>query len=168
MRLHRLVAWIGRWKTATNNITEQIHHVRLLGYIYYFYLMKRDIALIKDLLCHLENSDTIFTEILLENYSPFPNYPDEVVSYHLELLFEAEYVTGLFVVTNDVHKMDWSETKLTWQGHEFLSLLKNKEVINKITSLSKDGLSSMSLGVLKDVAKKLIESKAEKLLGLSK
>jgi hypothetical protein len=142
--------------------------VSLLGYICYFYSMKRDITLIKELLCYFENSDTIFTEILLEKYSPFPNYSDEAVSYHLELLFEAEYVTGHFVVTNDFHRMDWGEVKLTWQGHEFLSLLKNKEVINKITSLSKDGLTSMSFSVLKDVAKKLIESKAEKLLGLSK
>ncbi|WP_259066495.1 DUF2513 domain-containing protein [Mucilaginibacter sp. X4EP1] len=130
--------------------------------------MKRDITIIKDLLCYLENSDTVFTEILLENYSPFPNYPDEVVSYHLELLFEASYVVGHFVVENDAHIMDWGEIKLTWQGHEFLSLLKDKEILNKITSLSKDGLTTMSFSALKDVAKKLIESKAEKLLGLSK
>jgi hypothetical protein len=130
--------------------------------------MKRDIKLIKEILCYLEASETVYTEILLESYSPFPSYQDEVISYHIELMFEADYIKGHFVVENDVHIMDWGELKLTWQGHEFLSLLKDKEVLNKITSLSKEGLSSMSFAVLKDIAKKLIESKAEALLGLSK
>jgi len=34
-------------------------------------------------------------------------------------------------------------------------------------SLSKEGLTTMSFGVLKDIAKKIIESKADRLLGLS-
>ena len=63
--------------------------------------------------------------------------------------------------------MDWGELKPTWDGYEFWSLLEDKQVINKIISLSKEGLTTMSFGVLKDIAKKIIESKADRLLGLS-
>ena len=63
--------------------------------------------------------------------------------------------------------MDWGELKPTWDGYEFWSLLEDKQVINKIMSLSKEGLTTMSFGVLKDIAKKIIESKADRLLGLS-
>ncbi len=125
--------------------------------------MKRDINLVKKLLCYFEDSETIYTEILLEQYSPFPDYTDDVISYHIELMIEGGYLQGHFIVQNDAHIM----LQLTWDGHEFLSLLKDKEVINKIMSVSKEGLNTMSFGVLKDIAKKLIESKAERLLGLS-
>jgi Hypothetical protein (DUF2513) len=130
--------------------------------------MKRDIDLVKKILCHLEDSDTVYTEILLESYSPFPDYTDDVVSYHLTLMHEAGYIQGHIAIENDAHIVDWGELQLTWHGHEFLSILKDKEVLNKLASISNDGLTSMSFSVIKEIAKKLIENKAEKLLGLSK
>jgi len=115
----------------------------------------------------LESSDEIITEILLEHYSPFKNHDDKAVTYHICLLHEAGYISGgVFISGDDGSNMDFATLQLTWEGHEFLEILKDKEVLNQIISLNEKGLKSMSFDVIKDIAKKLIETKAKKLLGL--
>jgi hypothetical protein len=128
--------------------------------------MKRHINLVKDILSFLEDSDSIVTEIMLENYSPFPTYTDYLVTYHVFLLHEAGYITGGVFMDDYDCNMNFATLQLTWQGHEFLAVLKDKEIINRIISLNKKGFANMSFDVIKDVAKKLIETKAEKLLGI--
>lgn len=128
--------------------------------------MKRDINLVKEILLHIESSEFASASIDVNLSPTFPNFTGIQVTYHLELLTEAGYLKGDVLKAEGSDKLFWADVELTWAGHEFLDILKDKEVINKVMSLSKNGITSLSFDLIKDVAKKLIETKAEKFLGL--
>lgn len=129
--------------------------------------MKRDINLVKEILLIIEDSPTIQTSIDLSDSSPINGYDTLQISYHLRLLHEAGYIKGNMILPEGTEVYYIAFLEMTWAGHEFLQILKDKEILSKITKLSKDGITNLSFDLVKDIAKKLIQTKAEKYLGIS-
>jgi Hypothetical protein (DUF2513) len=129
--------------------------------------MKRDLNLVKEILLYIENSEHIRTTIDLQEEPPIIGYTLLNIGFHLKLMEAASYIKGDLIEAEGMEGCIMAFVEMTWEGHEFLQILKDKETISKIMSMSKDGITNLSFDLIKSIAKKLIETKAEKYLGIS-
>ena len=119
--------------------------------------MKRDMDLIRKLLILIENNDDIKELVVPEDWNR------EEVAYHLKILDQVGYVENNTKWAGN--KPMWLMASLTWDGHEFLSSIKNNTIWErtkceiKKTSLE---LGTIPLNVLKEFATRQIKD----LLGL--
>jgi len=101
--------------------------------------MKRELKLVKLILEKIEEDEELKPkEIILDDYS------QEQISYHVNLLEEADYLT-IFTETNNIPYV----SHLTWDGHEFLDGLRNDTVMNKVKQKFGDNLSFIPFETLK-------------------
>jgi hypothetical protein len=122
--------------------------------------MKRDMDLVRDLLFHIEAdplldgrrwmSPATAEEVGVSDHSK------EEVDYHLCLLIDAGLLNGKTSQGMPVF------CKLTWEGHEFLDNIRDQDVWSR-TKKRIEGLPSVALGVIVDIAK----AEIRKRLGLS-
>ena len=110
--------------------------------------MKRDWDTIREILTTLENN-TSSNNIQL---SDFPSQEAENISYHVELLLEANLVDGEMDEILGREPSDFDISRLTWNGHEFLDSINNDTVWNKTKkSFASNGIS-MTIELIKSVA----------------
>lgn len=83
--------------------------------------MKRNVDLIRWILQRLEDTrpDASWSGRDLEKF------PQEEVSYHIKLLYEAEMIDAEPIKENG--SVTWKATGLRWKGHEFLDVARDKE-----------------------------------------
>ena len=116
--------------------------------------MKRDMNLIRLLLKALEDRENTTLGLKCPD-----NCPREKFEYHLDLLWEAGFITGEHQPT--AH-LGYDCLVLTWNGHDFLDAIRSDQVwtqvMKKITELG--GKASL------EVMKELAISECKTLLGL--
>jgi hypothetical protein len=119
--------------------------------------MKRDMDLIREILLWIE-SDPKFNGTnwvgleKTDNLSGLGDHSFEEIAYHLTMLVEAGFVRGNIGMEMPVI------SKLTWNGHEFLDDIKDKNIWEN-TKKRVAGLSGVALSVVAEIAKAEIKKK---------
>ncbi len=78
--------------------------------------MKRDLQLVRKILIHFEEKENWAHE---ENIK-IQDYDDKLISYHIDIMFEAGLLNGEPSKTSTGRIFDVLPFRLTWEGHEFL------------------------------------------------
>ena len=111
--------------------------------------MKRDWDIIREILIRLEEATSEDDCLRLSN---FPQERAQEISYHVELLMEAGLINGQLAKTLGPGPYDFFAERLTWNGHEFLDVIKNDTIWQKTkSSFVAKGLS-MTFDLVKSVA----------------
>ena len=108
--------------------------------------MKRDLNLIRSVLLIVEEAETpMDTKAIVVD-----GHTEDEIEYHINLLMEAGYLTGIAVHSyGDLYH--WLSTRLTWEGHEFLDAARSDTVWAKTTSTISQQVGSTSLEIVKAV-----------------
>ncbi|WP_404443478.1 DUF2513 domain-containing protein [Sutcliffiella horikoshii] len=108
--------------------------------------MKRDMELIRTILISIEENNSQMGWIDLD----IPEYEDDMISYHVELLNNAGFIEAVDLSSMDGY--EWKPKKITWNGHEFLDSIKNDTVWNEVKEQVKEKGGNISFEVLKALA----------------
>ena len=108
--------------------------------------MKLDKDLVRDILLAVEAHDEPEGLIALE----INVYSAEMVSYHVRLLDEAGLLDALD--TGGMNCFKWQPTRLTYNGHEFLDIIRDDEVW-KLTKTGAEIVNSSRLGLISELGK---------------
>ena len=78
--------------------------------------MKRDLQLVRGILLHFEEKQNWAYEdpLIIEGYD------EKLVSYHVQIMYEAGLLNGEPTKTNEGRIYDVLPFRLTWEWHEFL------------------------------------------------
>lgn len=124
--------------------------------------MKRDWDTIRKILTTLEDSTSTNSTLQL---SDFPSDEEEKISYHAELLLEADLIDGEMTRTIGRGTNNFYITRLTWNGHEFLDAINNDTVWEKTKkSFATSGIS-MTFELVKSIATDTATSIVKSTLG---
>ena len=108
--------------------------------------MKRDIDLVRTILLAIEEDDCATGHGFIRlNIS---GCPQEKVSYHVELLYEAGLVDA--VNSSTLNNYQWFPKRLTWEGHEFLDSARNKNLWEQAKK-ELEKIGNFSFEVLKQI-----------------
>lgn len=129
--------------------------------------MRRDMDLIRQLLLKLEEEDVppgVRRQMSCHGKGmEIEGYDGYAVGHHLEMLIDA----GLIVVTDsrmhNGHEIYFE--RLSWQGHEFLAAIRDKEIWAQTKDLAKKG-GTEGLGAIWDIAKALGKAELKRRTGL--
>ena len=121
----------------------------------------RDIELVRDMLLKVENdpkmdgrTDFFFSE---PEEMDIVGHSREEFFYHLQLLIRNRFIDG------NAEMIPMVVRGLTWEGHEFVDNIRNKNIWESTKKRVSGLVGSLSLSVVAAVA----EAEAKKLLGLS-
>ncbi len=120
--------------------------------------MKRDMEIIRSILLAIE--ENIDSSII-------DGATEQQVKYHKGLLVEAGLVDGKIIsyMSNATEIPDAVHiNKLTWNGHEFIDLIKQKEIWSTIKTEFKDASFGTVLKVAKDLAEGWANKKVQALI----
>jgi len=102
--------------------------------------MKRDINLVRELLLYFEEITTVSTfEVAggdVQKYFEKKGFSDDQVDYHVALLHDAE----LILASNPQfigQRGFWIVGRLTWKGHEYLEVMRDKSKWKKALAILK-------------------------------
>lgn len=149
--------------------------------------MKRDMDLVRGLLLDIEENQNLHGRWTLDDRSLVGVNGKENLSeirYHLRLLLDANYIEGFDGIGSAKELRDPRQinsdaqsflqqlqgasvtvTRMTWEGHEFLDAVRDKDVWEKTKSqLAKVG--SIGIEGVKAIAKAYVSSKIEQYTGL--
>ena len=115
--------------------------------------MERNLDLIKSILEHFEAKDDWKHEKDLE----VENYDTKIVSYHIQIMYEAGLINGEAITSNTGRIHDVIPFRLTWQGHEFLDNIKDKSRWKKIKNIVISKGGSFSIELVKRLAIRIAE-----------
>lgn len=128
--------------------------------------MQRDMDLMRDILLAVqERTDAEPKEIKIDGH---PN--ENVVTRHIELLHAAKYleIAGNKPTYTSAGKPVYLVKDLTWDGHQFISAIKNDEIWSKLKSeLSAAKLLPAPTEVIKYAAIEIGKSVIKQHLGLA-
>ena len=112
--------------------------------------MKRDMNLIFKILEFFEARDDIS---IIQNMK-IDDYNEQVIKYHLRLMYQANLLVAEEVVSSSTKTriIEVFPFELSWEGHEFLISLRNKNVLNKIKERFGKSFSDVPFTILKEVA----------------
>jgi len=110
--------------------------------------MNRDMDLIRDILLTID-ADPELDGTRWKNFdaSDFPGHSQQEINYHIDLLFEANYIDG-YKTLDPLPAV----SRLTWYGHEFLGSISDPGVWAKVKERMK-GLPTVALSVVFELAK---------------
>jgi hypothetical protein len=108
--------------------------------------MKRDWDVIREILIRLEEATSEDDCLRL---SSFPPERAHEISYHAELLMEADLINGQMSKTLGPGPYDFFAEKLTWNGHEFLDAIRSDTIWQK----TKNSFLSKGLSITFDLVK---------------
>jgi hypothetical protein len=120
--------------------------------------MKRNLELVKLILEHFENKEDWSHEENIIN----EGYDSKLISYHIDLLFEAGLINGEASTSPTGRIYDVLPFRLTWEGHEFLENVKDNFRWKKIKQIIAQKGGNFSFELIKKLAFKLAE---QQLLG---
>lgn len=113
--------------------------------------MKRDLDLTKAILLHFESKE----DWKHEKDFGIEGYDNKIVSYHVQIMYEAGLINGEAVTSDTGRIHDVIPFRLTWGGHEFLDNIRDKSRWNKIKDIVKSKGESFSFELIKSLAIKL-------------
>jgi hypothetical protein len=120
--------------------------------------MKRDLDLIRKILLKVESSDDSPLSVL-----NLDGYEEQTILFHVALLVEAEYMkANISQALSGIYRIS-TPIRLTWEGYEFLDLLRSEGTWAKAKSIIKEKSISISIAILTE----LLKSIAKDALGLS-
>lgn len=119
--------------------------------------MKRDLQLVRKILFYFEEKNNWAGEVKVE----IPNYDDKLVSYHIDIMYEAGLINGEPVLSKEGRIYDVMPFRLTWSGHEFLDNTKGGRW-EKILKKVKEKGGDFTFDTIKKLATKYAE---EQLFG---
>lgn len=125
--------------------------------------MKLNHDCIRDVLKHVEN-DLHFTEMKQSLALSIDGYSHDEVTYTLMLLVDSGYIIGDIRKYND-GAVNVLYKHLTMKGHELLDNIRDDNVW-KTTKEKLSKISSVSIGIINDVAAQVISNILSKQLGL--
>lgn len=118
--------------------------------------MKRDLDLIRDILLKIEESGSEISPLSIEDFLKF-NADPEVISHHLYLLFNADFINvaykePFYDTTN------YFVTTLTMHGCDYLDAVRDVGIWHDVKEKLKAVGGSDALDIIKAVAIKILES----------
>lgn len=122
--------------------------------------MKRDMDLIRSILLDVEERKPAY-----ESWDPKSFFEDKdaaVVAEHMNLLISEGYLTGTVDYTPQSDSCFFSAIDLTWKGHEFLSLSREKHV----WKVAKDKILDAGLAFSMPLLMECLKNVAKKYLNL--
>ncbi len=91
------------------------------------------------------------------------NYSSEVVSYHVMLLEEASLLQAHRIKRGDsTHVEYWRPIRLTWQGYEFLEVIKDETRWNKVKQIM-EKVGGFAYEIAKPIAIDLVKKQISSL-----
>ncbi|QHM55684.1 DUF2513 domain-containing protein [Leuconostoc mesenteroides] len=90
-------------------------------------------------------------------------YDNDTIKYTLLKLSETDYLHSNPLISNNDLR-DFSTGMLTWEGHEFLDTVRDKEVWSKTKAVSSK-LESVSIGMLSRIGTGVINHIIDKTMG---
>ena len=108
--------------------------------------MKRDIDLIRKILFEVEEFEDPWG---LSSDLEIDGYDNQVVSYHVKLLFEAGLLEADDVCEMGSDGYRWWAKSLTWEGHEFLDAARDDSRWNKAKRLVAEKAGGLMFEALK-------------------
>ena len=116
--------------------------------------MKRDMDLIRDILLHVEEDETLTgSRFKTFDSKDFAGHSDDEITYHVDLLFEAGLVDG----SPNLHPLP-AISKLTWQGHEFIAATKDPQIWASVKERLR-GLPDIAMSLIAEIGKAEIKKK---------
>lgn len=119
--------------------------------------MKRDMNLIRQLVFHIEAA----SDQLDSSTIKLPNYGQDEIGYHCELMKEAGLIHADKTTDLDARYSEMMIYRLTWAGHDFLDAAKDDNLWNKVTKRIKDKVTSMAfdglVALLKSAGQHLVD-----------
>ena len=116
--------------------------------------MKRDLDLVRQILLQIEALPA----------GPAAQYrmseiEDPVLLAHLELLIDAGLVNGKIARSHGARGDVISVTGLTWQGHEWVEMVRSQSVWNETKSTLTERASAMTFELTKEVAGRILRAR---------
>jgi len=115
--------------------------------------MKRDMDLIRDILFLYEDGTLIDEK----------KYSNEIIKEHISLLKDAGFIITESFFPPEGGALHYRD-KLSWEGHEFISRIRENEIWNKIKSEFKNASFETIVNVSKQLAEAWAKKKVEKLI----
>src|SRR5437588_12086861 len=110
--------------------------------------VERDMDLIRDILLKVAADPELDgSRFKLFDTSDFEGYSQEEIAYHIDLLFEADFVKGVASLDAPAPAI----SRLTWDGHEFVDIIRDATVWNSVKERIK-GLQSVAISVVAQLA----------------
>jgi len=103
--------------------------------------MKRDLNLLRELLLVIEDADAVLPRQRVELASSVPK-----VQHHLRLLVEAGFVRGVGETSDGSISV-----RLTWQGYEFLELIRDGSIWQRVQSFVRHKGKGLNVAILQAV-----------------
>ena len=116
--------------------------------------MKRNWDTVRSMLLAVEELEPTQT-LSLSDYDSDKKYE---ASYHAKLLYDAGSVNGIFSQTLGNGPIHFTLRELTWEGHEFLDSIRNKNLWEKVKSTLSEKGGAMTFELIKTAAASLVKS----------
>jgi len=127
--------------------------------------MKLNYNCVRDLMLYIEDN-LEYGYRLYVNELKLGNYEQQTIVYSADKLYEAGYIEALKKKTIDSDLPQIEVKAITWEGHQFLDNIRDNKVWeNTKNILSK--FSSVSIGIISNVASQVITNIIKSQLGLS-
>ena len=116
--------------------------------------MKRDFDLIRKILLYVEEEQKDYVEVI----NNFEGCDNITLMHHCDLLLERNLLNGTVtrVNTGEGHFVCKG---LTWEGHDYLAMIKNDTTWNKIKKIVKEKGEYLTIEIISRIATNLIENK---------
>jgi|688.fasta_scaffold227839_3 hypothetical protein len=111
--------------------------------------MKRDWDIIREVLLKIESSQA-HTSISSNDFE----CSNELIAYHMTLMFEAGLIGRANATTLDGHVY---VERMTWQGHEFLDSIRDDTIWGKTKEKAVSKGLSLTFDIVISIAKKCLE-----------
>ncbi|MGE3871358.1 MAG: DUF2513 domain-containing protein [Parvibaculaceae bacterium] len=116
--------------------------------------------IVREILLAIEGSNHDPTDMVELD---LPNRQRQLVSYHVHILEEAGLLEAVDFSDDDGH--DYRPKRLTWQGHEYLEVIRDPAIWAK-TKEQVSAAGGFSLDLMKALAKGFIKQKIEDHTGV--
>lgn len=113
--------------------------------------MVRDMDLVRRIVLAIEAGEFVGFAKELE----MPDEDPRAVSYHLQLLKDAEYIEAREMTTLNAEWPEIWPSRMTWQGHEFLDAARNETVWRQTWDVVKARGGGIAVEVLKQLLVKV-------------
>ncbi|MDR3405523.1 MAG: DUF2513 domain-containing protein [Chthoniobacter sp.] len=112
--------------------------------------MKRNMDTVRAILLAVEASPAMD---ISERALKLPEVPGKDLLYHVALLKDAELIDG--IIDKDSNKMPWRflTIRLTWQGHEWIDVMRDDNMWNKVKEKFIKPGASWTVSLLLEYAK---------------
>lgn len=115
--------------------------------------MKRDLDLLRDMLLKIEESGSEINPLSIEDFLEL-NADPEIISYHLYLLEDANFINVAF--TNQFYDTtNYFVATLTMRGCDYLDAVRDSSIWNKVKEKLKTVGGSAAMDVVKTIAVKI-------------